>query len=208
MKELKEHSNIQENNTTPEITPRQKLIAGFAALAICIHLFESTLPSIMGIKPGLANVITLIVLFRYGLGMAAQVQLLRVFIASLLNGSIFGPTFILSLSGSLLSLLVLAIIFTSVNLMGSKNTDGSSLKYTANVKRNWLPSAVTYSVLAAMAHMLGQFTLAYFWLIPHAGLFKLLPILLLVALAFGWVNGIMTQQVLQQLNNKPIHHYA
>lgn len=208
MNEPNDKAEIILNETSTEITPRQKLIAGFAALAICIHLFESTLPNIMGIKPGLANVITLIVLLRYGLGMAVQVQLLRVFIASLLNGSIFGPTFILSLSGSLFSLSALALVYTVVKLIPSNNPHTSGFDPMTHVQKNWLPGAVTFSVLAALAHMLGQFTLAYFWLIPHAGLFKLLPILLLVALAFGWVNGIMAQQVLQHLNTKPTQHYA
>lgn len=161
------------------------LIANFAALAICIHLFESTLPSIMGIKPGLANVITLIVLLRYGLKMAIQVQVLRVIIASLLNGSILTPTFFLSSSGSICSLVALSIVFTFFRRL--------------NTNPHWQPSAISFSIFAAMSHMFGQFILAYYWLIPHPGLFKMLPFLLLIALAFGWVNGIMTQLVLNKL---------
>lgn len=169
------------------------LIAKFSALAICIHLFESALPSIMGIKPGLANVITLIVLLRYGLTMAIQVQILRVLIASLLNGSIFTPTFFLSVSGSICSLFALSVLFTVFKKL---EPNAITRKQETNL---WQPSAISFSVLAAMSHMFGQFILAYYWLIPHTGLFKILPFLLLIALAFGWVNGIMTQLVLNKL---------
>ncbi|MGB0956764.1 MAG: Gx transporter family protein, partial [Panacagrimonas sp.] len=48
-----------------------RLIAAFAALAIAIHVLEATFPSpVPGVKPGLANVVTLIVLLRYSFGMA------------------------------------------------------------------------------------------------------------------------------------------
>jgi heptaprenyl diphosphate synthase len=189
---------VHSSDNTIENKPnRQKLTAGFAALAICIHLFESTLPSVMGIKPGLANVITLIVLLRYGLKMAVHVQLLRVFIASLLNGSLFGPTFFLSLCGSLAALCMLAIIYTIFKALLFSDDE-----HVYPYLEKWMPGAITYSVIAAIAHMLGQFLLAYLWLIPHTGLFKLLPVLLLLALAFGWVNGIMAHKVLSLLHTR------
>lgn len=173
------------------------LVANYSALAICIHLFESTLPSIMGIKPGLANVITLIVLLRYGLKMAVQVQILRVIIASLLNGSILTPTFFLSVSGSICSIVALSLMFA-----GFKAITSTSLSNSQDIKL-WQPSAISFSVFAAMSNMFGQFIIAYYWLIPHAGLFKILPFLLVIALAFGWVNGIMAQLVLNKLS--PLH---
>ena len=50
---------------TATATRDDHLIAGFAALAIAIHIIESAFPSpLPGVKPGLANVVTLIVLFR------------------------------------------------------------------------------------------------------------------------------------------------
>ena len=169
------------------------LIASFSALAICIHLFESALPSIMGIKPGLANVITLIVLLRYGLKMAVQVQALRVLIASLLNGSLLTPTFFLSVSGSICSIIALSLMFSCFKMLSNATLNISQHR------SSWRPSAISFSVFAAMSNMFGQFIIAYYWLIPHAGLFKLLPFLLVIALAFGWVNGIMTQLVLNKL---------
>jgi len=179
-----------------------QLTAQFAALAICIHLFESSLPNIMGIKPGLANVITLIVLLRYGLNMAIQVQLLRVFIGSLLSGSLFTPTFFLSACGSFFALLSLGLVLSLLKIISTK-----SIAHNL-IKRSHLPSAISFSIIASLSHMSGQFILAYYWLIPHLGLFQLLPILLAIALVFGWVNGIMAQLVLNQLNQTsetPMH---
>ena len=51
-----------------------RLVAGFAALAIAIHILEAAFPSpLPGIKPGLANVVTLVVYLRHGLRLAAWV---------------------------------------------------------------------------------------------------------------------------------------
>jgi heptaprenyl diphosphate synthase len=62
-----------------------------------------------GVKPGLANIVTLIVLARYGWVAAAWVSGLRVFAGSLLLGHFLSPGFFMSLSGALFSLLVLAL---------------------------------------------------------------------------------------------------
>jgi hypothetical protein len=37
-------------------------------------------------------------------------------------------------------------------------------------------SSIGYGVLAALAHMAGQFALAYWVLLPHPGLLRLLPV--------------------------------
>ena len=60
-------------------------IAQLAALAIGLHMIEAVVPSpLPGIKPGIANIVTLYVLYRFDFATAAWVSLLRVFAASLL----------------------------------------------------------------------------------------------------------------------------
>ncbi len=154
-------------------------IAWLTALAVAIHLLEATLPSpLPGIKPGLANVITIVVLLRYGWVAAAWVSLLRILVSSLLLGTFLSPTFALSLGAALCSVTILWLA----------------------TRLHWLRlGAVGYSVLAALAHMLGQFTLAYALFIPHPGLLHLLPILLTLALLFGVVSGILAQMILRGL---------
>ena len=156
-------------------------IAWFTALAITIHIAESALPSILpGVKPGLANVITIAVLMLFGWRMAAYVSLLRVLAASLLIGTFLSPTFILSLSGALASITILA-------LLSQLPGEGCG--------------PLGYSIAAAMTHMFAQFWVAYGLFIQHDGLFYLLPILMTAALLFGIVNGLIVFAMLKALSN-------
>ena len=170
---------------TPSVSERREdvLIAGFAALAIAIHVLEANLPSpLPGIKPGLANAVTLIVLLRHGWRSAAWVSALRVLAGSLLTGSFLAPGFWLSASGALCSLLAL----------------GLCAQWNARLPAMAL-SALGLSVLSALAHMGGQFWIAYKWFVPHPGLLRLLPILMTAALVFGLATGWATQQILRRL---------
>ena len=94
---------------------------------------------------------------------------------SVLIGSFLSPTFILSLVGALSSILVLRLA-------------------------SWLPGRgfgpIGYSVLAALAHMAGQFYTAYLLFIPHAALFHLLPVLMTAAVIFGMISGYIAHLIL------------
>ena len=64
-------------------TPDDHRIAKLTAIAIGLHLIEAIVPSpLPGVKPGIANIITLYVLYRYDFATAAWVSLLRIFAAS------------------------------------------------------------------------------------------------------------------------------
>ena len=54
-------------------------------------------------------------------------------------------------------------------------------------------SAIGYGILAALAHMTGQFTLAWLLFIPNAAVWRLFPVLLTAALLFGIVSGIIAR---------------
>jgi heptaprenyl diphosphate synthase len=132
---------------------------------------EAALPSpLPGIKPGLANIIVLVVLARYGWRDAAWVSLLRVVAGSLVIGQLFAPGFFLALAGAVSSL---AALFLAVQL-----------------PRRWF-GAVTISLLAAFAHIGGQLLLARLWLVPHDGVFYLAPLFATAALIFGTINGLI-----------------
>lgn len=159
-----------------QITADDKRIATLAAYAIGLHMVEAVLPSpIPGVKPGIANIITLYVLYQYGIKTAIWVSLLRIFASSLLLGQFLSPTFFLSLTGGVLSLLVLAC--------------------TAQLPQRYF-GPVTLSILSAVAHIAGQLLLVSVWLIPHAGISYLIPIFFLAALVFGLINGIITQKLM------------
>ncbi len=167
-------------------TRQDHLIALLTALAITIHIIESSFPSpLPGIKPGLSNVITLLVFMLYGWKTALQVSLLRVIISSLLTGTFLSPTFLLSLSGAAFSLLSLILI---------------QLPFRRSLQ-TYQPGAIGYAVIASVSHMSGQFLVAWYFFIPHPGLFKLLPVFITFAVLLGIVSGIITQLLYNQLHN-------
>lgn len=163
-----------------ETTRDDHRIAWLTALAITIHIAESALPSpLPGVKPGLANIITIVVLVLFGWRMAIWVNLLRVLAGSLLMGTFLSPTFMLSLSGALASSLVL-ILLSQLPGRGC--------------------SAIGYSVAAAMAHTMAQFAVAYWLFIQHQGLFYLLPVFMTTAFLFGIVSGVISLAILSNHN--------
>ena len=173
----------------PAMTRDDQRIAGFAALAIAISVLEAGFPSpIPGIKPGLANAVSLIVLLRHGWRVAAWVTLLRVIAGSLLLGSLMAPAFWLSLGGAAGGLAALALGTGYNRLLPA----GAAL------------SAIGLSVLAALAHMAGQFAVAYGVFVPHPGLLRLLPVLMTAALLFGSVTGWAASQILRRLPPLPV----
>ena len=166
-----------------EITEEDKKIASFAALAIAIHVLESGFPSpVPGIKPGFANIITLLVLFRYGWRFAAWVSLLRVTAGSLLLGTFMSPTFVLSLAGALASLLTMLLLWTTV--------------------RPWV-GLTGVSVLASVSHVMAQLFIAWWLFIPHPGILVLAPLLVTAGILFGIFNAIIASSIENRLEADP-----
>ncbi len=160
-------------------TPEDHRIARLAAAAIGLSLIDAAIPlPLPGVKPGLANIVTLIVLARYGWGTAAWVSALRVFAGGLLLGYFLSPGFFMSLTGAVASLAVLGL--------------------AVRLPRRWF-GPVSWSILAAFAHIGGQLLLARVWLIPHNGVFLLVPFFAAAALAFGIINGLIAARLLAEL---------
>ena len=160
-------------------SPDDERVARLATLAIGLAVVESAFPSPSpGVKPGLANIVTLLVLERYGWGLAVWVSLLRILGASLFLGSFLTPGFFLSLSGGFCSLLMLGAVHY--------------------LPRRWF-GLISWSILASFAHMTGQLIVVYLGFIPSAGVLQLAPIFAAAALVFGWVNGWIALK-LQQLS--------
>jgi heptaprenyl diphosphate synthase len=161
-----------------QTTADDHLVAWLAALATTIHVVESSLPSpVPGIKPGLANIITVVALVQFGWGTAAWVAALRVLVGSLAIGTFLSPTFMMSASGAAASI---AVLWLARLLPG----------------RGFGP--VGYSLLAALAHMAAQFGAAYSLFIPQPGLLRLLPVLMTAAVVFGVGNGIIAARLLNR----------
>ncbi len=156
-------------------------IAQLSAIAIGLSLIESVLPSPMpGVKPGIANIITLYAIYHFNFKTAMWVSILRVFASSLILGQFFSPTFMLSLTGSVFSLLTL---------------------YFAIKLPSKFFSPISFSIISSFAHIGGQLLLVRIWLIPHASIYYLIPIYSLAALIFGFINGWLTYRLLKDHNS-------
>jgi heptaprenyl diphosphate synthase len=158
------------------VTADDRRIARLAALALGLTLAEAALPSpVPGVKPGLANIVVLLVLLQFGWRAAAWVSGLRVLAGGILLGTLFAPGFWLSAAGACSSLAVLA-----------------AARHLPT--RHFGP--VSLSVLAAFAHIAGQLALATAWLLPAVAIFKMLPVFAAAALVFGAVNGLIVVRLL------------
>ncbi|WP_295005858.1 Gx transporter family protein [uncultured Dechloromonas sp.] len=160
------------------VTEEDRRVAWLATAAVGLSLVDAAIPSpLPGVKPGLANIVTLVVLARYGWGTAVWVSALRVLAGSLLLGYFLAPGFFLSLTGTTLSLLTLGL--------------------TRHLPARWF-GPVSLSILAAFAHIGGQLLLARAWLIPHDGVFLLTPVFAGAALVFGTINGLIAAKLLAE----------
>lgn len=152
-------------------------IAALAAAGIGLTLAEAAIPlPIPGIKPGLANIVTLLVLYRYGWRLAAWVSLLRIVAGALFLGTFLTPTFALSLAGGVASLAVLAL--------------------AARLPRAWF-GPVGLSLLAAFGHVGAQLLLVDVWLMPGVSLMGLLPLFLGAAWVTGLINGFIVTRMMR-----------
>jgi len=166
-----------------DVTADDRRIARYAAAAIVLTVAEAGIPSpLPGIKPGLANIVVLLVLLRHGWRDAVWVSLLRVIASSVLLGQFLAPGFFLALCGALTSLAAL----------------GAGM----HLPRRWF-GPVSLSVLAAFAHIGGQVLLARLWLVPHDGVFFLVPLFALAALVFGTANGLAVARLAAEVMHPP-----
>lgn len=89
------------------------LMAVLLALAVALGYLESLIPAFLpvgGAKLGFANIIIVIALYELGIWEAALIDIGKVVIVALLRGSFLNVGFFMSLSGALLSLLVMVLL--------------------------------------------------------------------------------------------------
>lgn len=160
-------------------TKQLSLTAILAAMAIIIGLIENLLPSPLffapGAKLGLANVMTLVALFSLPLPHTFFVVLIRIFAASFLSGTM--SSFMYSLAGGLLSLLVMVL----VKQLGPKRI-----------------SLIGISIMGGIAHNYGQLAIASImsrtWLA-----FNYLPFMSIAGIIAGFIVGVLGNLLLQHM---------
>jgi heptaprenyl diphosphate synthase len=155
------------------------------ATASVIQILESMLPHpIPGLRFGLANMISLIVLIQYGFRPALTITLLRTVVSSFVMGTFLSPGFILSFAGGLAGILV----------------SGLLLLFSSRF-RLFRISPIGLSIAGAFAHNMVQLCLAYLLLIRHPGIFFLVPWLSFGSVLLGAFSGWIATAILKQLDS-------
>lgn len=167
--------------------PSIKQTALLVACAAAVQMAESLIPQpLPGIRLGLANMITLITLDRYGLRSALEVSLLRAVISALFLGTFLAPAFLLSFAAAGVSVAVMGLLYRAVA-----------------AREHPALSLVGISVVGAVSHNLTQMGVAYLLLLHHPGIFLLLPWLGISAVVTGWITGLVASMVCRRLQDTP-----
>ena len=164
-------------------------LSALSAIALTIFIIEIQIPPLVpipGIKLGLANIITLIILSLYGIKEASAVLFIRIFLGSIFSGQMINLLY--SLSGGILCLVVMS---TLMKLLGKKNL-------------------CFISITGAIAHNIGQITVSMIILETTSVLYYL-PILLISGVITGAFTGIVSKLmvnnvVLKKLINEEMIH--
>jgi heptaprenyl diphosphate synthase len=148
-----------------------------AAIAInTVEFFIPRIPLFPWMKPGLANVITIVWIIRWGFTDALLASLLRIWIVSFYFGFSF-LTLMLSASGALCACLAMSMAWW---LLGRKNIVG----------------IIGLAVIGALFHNLGQLLAVFVIMDTNEHLFYQLPVMALASVIFGAVVGIVTPAML------------
>lgn len=154
-------------------TKRLTLLSIMLAVSIVLSIIESFIPVfIPGVKIGLANVVTLIIMYIYGEKDAFLILILRILLVGILRGTIFSVTFYLSLSGGLVAFMLMFLF-----------------------KRFKVFSMISVSIVGAFGHSVGQIAMAIF-LIERTELIYYLPYVMVLSIATGVLTGMIATRSL------------
>lgn len=143
------------------------------SLSIVLGITDSMISVVIfpfvGVKLGLASIVTLLVLFQYSEKDALMITILRIVLVALIRGSAV-QTFFMSLSGGVLAY-VLMVTSKRLNMF----------------------SMIGISVLGAFGHSVGQILLAIVW-VARIEIAYYLPYVLLLSVVTGVFTGIVSNQ--------------
>lgn len=167
--------NRKNNSYTRELAVGAVLTAAALALSYIERVipFQLLIP-LPGVKLGLANIASMLALYYLSARTAAAVTVLRCLIGAIFGGGITG--LLMSLTGGLLSVLVMAL-----------------------AKKNRNLSIYGVSILGAAAHNTGQVCAAAF-LMGTWNIFIYLGFLLLTSIVTGICTGAVSAFTLQALS--------
>ncbi len=150
------------------------MIAALSSLSIALSVVESYIPlGVPGAKLGLANLVTILTLYYFGFYIALFVSLLRVVVASLITGSILSMGFVMSFSGALASLLLMALLKKFAHCF----------------------TVVGVSIAGAFMHSLTQIGVAMIYY-QSTAIAYYFPILSIISLLTGAIVGFLSEYTL------------
>ena len=162
---------MNANKSTKFTVKKMAALAMFSVIALTIFMLESMIGPIVpipGIKLGLANIVTLLVLVLYGPKEALFVLIIRILLGSMFGGQMI--SFFYSLAGGLLCWLIMSVINAFLH--------GKFLVLT--------------SMCGAAAHNVGQI-LAAIVITQSISVIAYLPVLMVSALITGCFIGLAAQ---------------
>ena len=156
-------------------------IALLIGVGLILFVFESFIPRpLPWVKLGFAHIATLLALYLLDSSAALIVVVSRIFLGSILLGSFFNPTFLLSLSGGLCATLIMVF---------------------AKEKLNKVFSIFGVSILGAVTHNLTQLIVANWLIINKNEIFYLIPLMTLTAIITGTIIAFISQLLFSRFSN-------
>ena len=159
-------------------TKKLTLLSLLTAIALTIFMVEAQIPALVpipGIKMGLANIVTVFVVFAIGFKEAAAVLFARIFL-----GAVFAGNF--------------STIFYSAAGGGCAIAVTILLKKLLTKKQLWVAGA-----LGAIAHSVGQMAMAIA-ITATPGLVAYLPVMIVVSIITGTFTGLCAQFLVNRGN--------
>lgn len=154
---------------------RTCILSMLLAMAIVLNMVETLIPIfIPGVKLGLANIIILIMLYKFKPTEALIVNLLRIIIVGLIRSTLLSPTFLMSLTGGILSYLLMLLF-----------------------SRGKIFSPIGVSVLGAVGHTVGQIVIAIILLDTTAFVYYL-PLIAILSVFTGVFSGMLARAYLKR----------
>jgi len=161
-------------------TRKMVLLGLLTGIALVVYVIEAQIPVILpGIKLGLANAISLLALIIMGPKEALTIMLLRTLLGTFLGGNM--SAFLYSISGGILSNLVMIILYKKFN-------ESFSL---------W-----SISIAGAIFHNIGQLFIAAL-VVQDFKIYFYLPVLMISAIAAGYFIGLVTNFLSKHLEKIP-----
>jgi heptaprenyl diphosphate synthase len=153
-------------------------------LAIALSAIELVIPRIPlfpWLKPGMANIITMVWIIRFGLSESLLYALIRIWIVSFYFGFSF-VTAVLGLSGAVCACIVMYLCW----------------QYAGRYR---IMGSVGIAVIGALAHNMGQLAAVYLLLAENTHIFYQIPIMIGASILCGALVGFVVPVILKILSS-------